>query len=169
MTILEPGSFRVSDYRRPIPTWVKLQSLYNAAVDEALPKNLDVRDLQFDHDPALLARPYNTETEDFEPAQNDPQYILPRLRKDHAQKTFGRAPGAEKTVTTRGSDVGEAARIKSISDTEAIHEARLASKRGDFEESARILADVRKSRLKPKKKWPSRPFPKKQRPLRNSA
>ena len=162
--ILEPGSFRVSDYRKPIPTWVKLQSLYNAAIDEALPRKLDVRDLQFDHDPALLARPYNTETQDFEPAQNDPDYILPRLKKDHAEKTFGRKADAEKTVTTRGSDVGEAAHIRHVRKTHDLHDLKLAAKSGDPQALAHLLGVEKEKR--PRSKIPSRPFPKKQRQLR---
>ena len=164
--ILEAGTFRVKDYRRPMPLWVKLQALYNAAIDEALPRKLDVRELQFDHDPALLARPYNAETQDFEPPQNDPDFIVPRLRKDHAEKTFGRKADAERTVTTRGSDVGEATHIKHVRKTHDLHELKLAAKSGDPAALAHLLGVEKKK--KPKSRIPSRPFPKKQQVLKNT-
>lgn len=164
--ILEPGTFRVNEYRKPIPTWVKLQSLYNAAIDEALPRNLDVRNLQFDHDPPLLARPYDDEVRDFVPGQNDPAYISPLLRADHLHKTTGRKPGAERTIHNRGSDRGEAAHVKAVLSTEKLHQAKLAAKAGDNDALKHLLGVEKPKR--PRSKIPSRPFPKKQRLLRNT-
>jgi hypothetical protein len=147
VTIFAPGTFRVRDYRKPIPNRVKLAVL--------------ARDYDVDHDPALTNRPYDTEAEDFIPPQNDPDYLFLKRHAEHDEKTFGRKAGAERTVTTRGSDIGERARSRDIQTTEAIHRAAAASKRGDFKAAAEILATAPKqSRLKPKKSWPSRPFPK---------
>lgn len=144
MTILAPGTFKVSDYRKSMPTRTKL-----AAV---------ARDHEYDHDPALANRPYDTEAGDFIPPQNDPDFIVIRRRADHDEKTFGRKAGAAKTVSTRGSDVGEAARSKDIRTTEAVHRAKQASKAGRYQEAAEILAGApRQSRLsKPPSKWPKR-------------
>jgi hypothetical protein len=164
--ILDPGDFIVKKYRKPIPEWIKRQLAFEAGRDEILPRNTDMRDVEFDHDPSLNSRPYDTEIGDFIPAQHDKDYILPRLRKDHAEKTFGRKADAEKTVTTRGSDVGEAARIKRMNARQKLSEVRLAAKAGDPQALAHLLGVEKPKR--PRSKIPSRPFPKKQRQLRNS-
>jgi hypothetical protein len=142
VTILQPGTFRVSDYRKSIPNKVKLQVI--------------ARDHDFDHRPPLCDRPFDTELNDFVPPQNDPDHLFAILRADHDQHTFGRKPGAEKTVTTRGSDVGERARTRAIQASEAVHQAQLASKVGDYKGAAVILASARQKRQK--RKIPSRPF-----------
>lgn len=160
--ILEPGSFRVKDYRRAIPWKIKAQAILIAAQSEMpwIHKINDVNELEFDHRPRLEERRYDTVKGDFEPPQHDPDGIEPLPKALHAERTFGRKVGAEKTVTTRGSDLGEAARIRQIKDTEAISAARLASKRGDYEGAAKLLSGVKsKKRLKPKRKWPTRKFP----------
>jgi hypothetical protein len=146
VTILQPGSFRVSDFRKPIPEKVKRQVV--------------ARGHEFDHDPALNARPYDTDAGDFIPPQHDPDFIVLRRNGEHDEKTFGRKEGAERTVTTRGSDVGEAARITDIQLSEAIHKAAMASKRGEYRRAAEILATAPKRKLKVKRKIPSRPFAK---------
>src|SRR3990167_7519944 len=92
MTLLAPGSFRVSDRRKTIP----------AAVERAVRKRY-----QLDHDPALVKRPYDTEACDFIPPQHDPATIFLKEIPAHGEKTYGRKAGAERTVTTRGSDVGD--------------------------------------------------------------
>lgn len=151
--ILPPGSFKVSDYRKSIPNKVKLAVI--------------ARDYDFDHRPPLCERPYDTEAGDFIPPQNDPNFIFATPRAEHDQLTFGRKPGAAKTVTTRGSDVGERARTRDIQASEAIHKARLASKAGNYEVAAMILASARPK--KPKRKIPSRPFPNQRRSFRAKA
>jgi Mg-chelatase subunit ChlI len=151
MAILPPGTFKVSDFRRPIPNKVKLEII--------------AREFDFDHDPALVNRAYDTEAGDFIPPQNDAKKITARRKAEHAKKTFGREPGAEKTVTTRGSDVGEAARTKDIRASEALHQASLASKAGDYTKAAQLLATGRERKKRPKRKIPSRPFARMKRPL----
>lgn len=147
MTILPAGTFRVSDYRKPVPESVK--------------RDVVARDYDFDHRPPLCDRPYDTEARDFIPPQNDPAHIFATPKAKHKQLTFGRKEGAAVTVTTRGSDVGERARTRDIKTSEAIHQAALASKAGDYKRSAELLASApKKSRLRPKTKIPSRPFPK---------
>lgn len=69
-------------------------------------------DAQFalDHDPALILRPYNPRIKDiaarYAPHAHDPVALVYREKADHQQKTTGRKPGAERTITTKGSDVG---------------------------------------------------------------
>jgi len=163
--ILEPGAFNVNEYRKAIPTWVKLQTLLRAALfDRVYWSNVDARDIQFDHDPSLVSRPYDTEIEDFVPAQNDPNFIIPMLKADHLHKTTGRNPGAERTITVRGSDIGEAVHVKKVRSTQQLHELKIATKNGDPEALAKLLNVEKKKR--PKGKIPSRPFPKHQRSMR---
>lgn len=70
---------------------------------------LSVSQLQLDHDPALGLRKLRVdetgEPIGFIPAETDHRYLVYRERAAHLQKTVGRKPGAEKTVTTKGSDV----------------------------------------------------------------
>ena len=168
MSILAAGSFRVSDYRKAIPDWVKVVCAIRAYPTWVEgPLEAWVRSLRYDHRPPLQDRPYNVDKGDFIPPQNDPDHIEAIHIKKHDERTFGRKQDAEKVVTTRGSDLGEAAHIRTVSDTEAIHQAKMASKNGDYAEAARILGNVKqKKRLQPKKKIQSRGF-QKRTPLRH--
>jgi len=161
MTILQPGEFRTSDYRKAIPDWVKVAAAMKFAIDVYRMSNAFIkpcaemaRSLQYDHRPPLNARPYDSKASDFIPPQNDPEFIFAVEKAHHDEKTFGRKAGAEKTVTTRGSDVGEAARIRKISAASAVHRARMASKAGNYKAATLILAGARPP--KPKRKWPTR-------------
>lgn len=58
---------------------------------------------QLDHDPALILRPYVDGY--YSPAANDPAYLTYRASRKHLEKTTGRKHDAEKTVTTKGSDI----------------------------------------------------------------
>lgn len=59
---------------------------------------------QLDHDPALENRKCNAVTGKYTPDANDPRYLVYREKEDHGFKTTGRRPGAERTVTSKGSD-----------------------------------------------------------------
>jgi hypothetical protein len=61
---------------------------------------------QLDHDPALILRKFNPRTGKYTPDANATRYLVYRERAAHQQKTTGRKPGAERTITTKGSDVG---------------------------------------------------------------
>lgn len=61
---------------------------------------------ELDHDPALILRAFNPKTGEYMPAANDPAYLIYRDGESHQQKTTGRKPGALRTVTTKGSDIG---------------------------------------------------------------
>lgn len=63
-------------------------------------------DYQLDHDPALILRRYSERTGKYTPAANNSDFLIYRRKDDHLQKTTGRKPGAERTVTTKGSDMG---------------------------------------------------------------
>jgi hypothetical protein len=150
--ILPAGSFKTSDYRKAIP----------AAVEREVRRRYEL-----DHDPALANRAYDTEAGDFIPPQHDASKIFLKEKALHDEKTFGRKAGAAKTVTTRNSDVGEAAHTRDIRDTELLHQAAMIEKAGDRPRAEAYRGLVRKSRLKPRRKIPSRPFSKQKRPLRS--
>ncbi len=175
--ILQPGDFNVAEYRKPIPCAVKIQALLNYICLRVDPPNKEggpvhicppivpswsADDIQFDHAPALTNRPYDTELGDFIPPQNDPAFIFPLLKENHQYKTTGRKPGALKTVTTRGSDVGERSRVQDIRAREAVHLSRIAAKGGNQAEADVILSSVKfkKKHLRPKQKIPHRPWSK---------
>lgn len=166
--ILEPGTFNVATYRKAIPSAVKIQSLLNwvakrgaAAFVSPEGEPCSAADIQFDHDPALTNRPYDTIAADFIPPQNDPNHIFPVRKHIHLEKTTGRKADASVTVTTRGSDVGERSRTQDIRARDAVHRARLAVKAGRQDEADAILAGARfkKKHTRPKSKIPQRKQP----------
>lgn len=61
--------------------------------------------LQLDHNPALGLRKRNVETGEYTPRENDWRFMRYSQKDDHLEKTVGRKAGAEKTVTTKGSDI----------------------------------------------------------------
>jgi hypothetical protein len=67
--------------------------------------NLLPKGAQLDHDPALIVRPFDHKTGKYLPEANDPDFLIYRGPRDHLQKTIGRKADAEKTVTTKGSDI----------------------------------------------------------------
>jgi hypothetical protein len=142
MPILQPGSFSVADYRKDI----------DAATKKAVLKRY-----QFDHRPPLQDRPYDTDAGDFIPPQLDPVYIEAIDKQLHLFRTTGRAPGAEQTVTTKGSDSHNRKHRRHVADSEALHQAALARKAGDAGAEREAASRVtQRSRLKPKPRIPSR-------------
>lgn len=171
--ILEPGTFNVADYRKAIPVAIKLQvlcNLFNSYIADVRDNGVgwaqddsftDASRIRFDHRPPLCDRPYDTVAGDFIPPQNDPAHIIAKDTDVHDKATFGREVGAAKTVTTRGSDVGERARTSDIRATQAVHDARLALKAGRPDQAKEILAGARfkKKHTRPKSKIPQRKKP----------
>jgi len=103
--------------------------------------------LQLDHDPALILRQYKVDRRKpeaawFTPNANDPDHLVYRPVRDHLEKTVGRRADAEKTVTTKGSDVWLKTKFR-----------RLEQPR----KKPRVKIPARK------RPWPKRPFPKKER------
>lgn len=64
---------------------------------------------RLDHNPALILRAYDPNVANvaarYTPHAHDPDFLFYLEGEDHDQKTFGRKPGAERTVTTKGSDI----------------------------------------------------------------
>jgi len=69
---------------------------------------------QFDHRPALEQREVNAKWTDYIPPQLDPKYIDALHVDCHLKRTVGRTPGADKTVTTKGSDAWLAAKFRRL-------------------------------------------------------
>jgi hypothetical protein len=65
--------------------------------------------LALDHDPALILRKYNPRIKDvaarYSPHAHSVDHLIYRVKANHDEKTFGRKEGAERTVTTKGSDI----------------------------------------------------------------
>lgn len=61
---------------------------------------------QLDHDPALILRSFDPETGRYTPDANDLEFLIWREKAAHQEKTSGRRPGARRTITTKGSDIG---------------------------------------------------------------
>ena len=91
--------------------------------------------LHLDHRPPLILRMFDLSTGKYHPDANDPRHLEYITIDEHQQRTTGRKIGAEKTVTTKGSDIHLKAKF-----------ARLESS------------------PKPKQKIPSRPFPQRKSP-----
>lgn len=122
--------------RKAIPDRVKLIAALKRM-------GLTIKQVQFDHNPALALRPINPVTGDTIPPANDPDYIELLLITEHEEKTFGR--GGEKRITTAGSDIGNIAKMK-----------RVAKQQEEFRK--RVLAKEQGEPEQRKSKWPKRPF-----------
>jgi hypothetical protein len=59
-------------------------------------------------------RAVNVEGTDYHPPQNDPDHIEALHKLCHLRRTVGRIPGAEKTITTKGSDAWLAAKFRKL-------------------------------------------------------
>jgi hypothetical protein len=70
--------------------------------------------IQFDHRPPLEQRPVNRAGTDYIPPQLDPDFIDGLHVLCHLHRTVGRMPGAEKTVTTKGSDAWLAKKFRRL-------------------------------------------------------
>lgn len=101
--------------------------------------------IEYDHVPPLAQRPWNEELQDFEPAENDDRYLVPRQKAVHREKTAKEdAPAIAKT---RRQAKGELR-----------HLAAIAEKGSGIDEA---LAHVRgRKRGWPKRKMRSRGFQK---------
>ena len=97
--------------------------------------------VQFDHRPAIIMRMVNVDRTDYHPPQLDPEHIDGLHQKCHLKRTVGRAPDAEKTVTTKGSDVWLAKKFRKL-------------------EGCNKPAKKASNLALTKRKIPSRPFPK---------
>ncbi len=71
-------------------------------------------DIEYDHRPSLVLRPMNASGTDYKPPQLDPNYIEALHPACHQKRTTGRLPGAKRTITTKGSDIGIAAKFRRL-------------------------------------------------------
>lgn len=70
--------------------------------------------IEFDHRPPIILRAVNVNGDDYHPPQNDPDFIDALHTPCHLQRTVGRLPGADKTITTKGSDAHLAAKFRRL-------------------------------------------------------
>lgn len=70
--------------------------------------------IEFDHRPPIILRAVNVNGDDYHPPQNDPDYIDALHTGCHLKRTVGRLPGAERTITTKGSDAHLAAKFRKL-------------------------------------------------------
>lgn len=118
--------------------------------------------MHLDHDPALILRDYDPTVSGvaarYTPHAHDPNHLVYRTKEDHQQKTTGRKPGALRTVTTKGSDIGiktkfaRLERKEKLAQTKKMFASRKPNTPSDW---AKIIGGER-----PKQKIQSRGFPK---------
>lgn len=125
---------RTSEHRKHIPIGVKLHSvlLKIGFTEEEIAGGIE-----WDHDPALGLRLVHPDTGEMVPHPNDPRFITPRRKAEHAVKTRGNGG------TTAGSDIHMIAKVKRM-------------------ERKRLAPDETEPRRR-KRKIASRPFPKRER------
>lgn len=166
MAILAPGTFRVSDYRKPIPERVKRAALVLAARKIALHSEEVEGELtalflavmagkvEFDHRPPLQDRPYDTEAREFTPPQLSPWHIDPVPDAEHIARTVG-AHGR----TERG-DADRRKRVRSLANKTEAERVRAAAKAGQHYEPRTDIPEPTKGSQKPRAKIRSRGFEK---------
>lgn len=93
--------------RKAIPTSVKTEVIrrQRACCAECKQPLWPSDPTEYDHRPSLILRLVNAAGTDYEPPQNDPDHIEALHAPCHQKRTTGRKPGAERTVTTLGSDI----------------------------------------------------------------
>lgn len=124
------------DHRKHIPIGVKLHAcllLLGFSDDEI------AGGIQWNHKPALALRVVDEETGELTPHPNDPRYLEPLRTADHLRITTGRRPGAERTATTAGSDIGNAAKVKRLERARMQREASAVAS-DDIDRVGRIRA-----------------------------
>lgn len=91
------------------PKRCSLTVYFETMLYPALQTALGSEFLEWEHNPALGLRKKVFHADGsfshYIPRENDHRYIHYMTKAEHLQKTVGRQPDAEKTVTTKGSDV----------------------------------------------------------------
>lgn len=133
MSFREPATPPPVGFRKPIPIRVKLRAALRAAgLNPDLP-------IEWDHEPAVQLRVYDTAIGDTIPGCNDDRYIVPRQKDEHRIKTTKR-------------DIPEIAKTKRLSATQEAARARM------------LLKDEGVVMVKPTSRWPKRRFDGQRRP-----
>ena len=125
--------------RKSIPLSVKLDAALLAL-------GLDPKAVDWHHEPPLAMRPFNPETGDTQPPQNDPRHIVPLARADHKARTIG-------NHGPLSGDVSKIAKLKRIERKRQAHLSALAD-----DDSVR---DGGAFKRRYKATIPNRPWPKK--------
>ena len=102
--------------RKNIPPKVKAEVLLRQNFHCAGCKTIftETDKIEFDHRPAIILRAVNVEGTDYHPPQNEPAYIDALHASCHLKRTVGRIPGAEQTITVKGSDAWLAAKFRKL-------------------------------------------------------
>jgi hypothetical protein len=135
--LLRAGTFNVSAFRKDIPEAIKREVFKRDGVPAG------AKGYHIDHRPPLCDRDLDLNANgpgkwDFVPPQHSVVHLEAIDEAEHQRRTTGRTPGAAKTVTTRGSDVGERARTRDIRSSEAAHREAMERKaRGEAKPPSR--------------------------------
>ena len=145
--------------RKAIPPKVKLK-VFQRQKGICMSCHAPITDsAEYDHRPAIISRPVNAAGTDYDPPQLDPEHIEALHPECHQQRTTGRRPGAERTVTTKGSDIWlktKFARLEKPRKRSRMGVPRGFGKRPpSSDEELDKAAPLRKN---PGRKIPSRPF-----------
>lgn len=120
-------TYGVEMRRRPHQT---LTSYFEELIS-ALKSCMNCGTLQLDHNPALGLRKFSPETGEYKPRETDHRYLEYRRaepgQNEHLQKTTGRKADAERTVTTKGSDVWLMKKFRRL-EGEPRHKAKIPSR-----------------------------------------
>jgi hypothetical protein len=102
--------------RKNIPPKVKAEVLLRQNFHCAACRTIftEHEKIEFDHRPALILRQVNAAGDDYTLPQNDPAFIEALHAACHLRRSVGRVVGAEKTVTTKGSDTWLAAKFRKL-------------------------------------------------------
>lgn len=100
--------------RKTIPRWVKDTVLKRQNSHCAECRTIFLADdkIEYDHRPALVLR--EVQGNEYWPPQNDPRHIDALHASCHLKRTVGRLPGAERTITSKGSDAHLAAKFRKL-------------------------------------------------------
>ncbi len=102
--------------RKSIPRWAKDRVLERQKdrCAECDKRFMDDDKIEYDHRPAIIMRAVNVNGDDYHPPQNSPDFIEALHKLCHLKRTVGRVPGAEKTITVKGSDAWLAAKFRKL-------------------------------------------------------
>jgi hypothetical protein len=99
---------QLREMRVPVPgRGQRSLSAYHEELMSLLTECMGGGQMQLDHDPALGLRERRGTGRYavYSPRANDPRYLVYRPKAQHLEKTTGRKADAERTVTTKGSDI----------------------------------------------------------------
>ena len=135
------------EHRKAIPLGVRLKAALALAGFSA--EDIETPGaIEFDHSPALVLRRVDEETGELIPPANDWRAIVPITKAKHLEKTTGRKVGAERTVTTAGSDIGVGAKLKRIA------KKRASAADDEIDRPKRVDRGGDDMKRVPKSRWP---------------